>query len=85
MRTFKTSDKYRVQTRYVNPPPVAAHSGRSHRWVDTSAHPTRGDANKVRQPHQRVIKICTPSEGALCMDVQAYQGRRFNIITDHDK
>ena len=77
MAQMTARDKYRVQTRYANPPEVAAHSGKTHKWVDVSAHHTLSDAKRVVLPHQRIIKLCTPSEGALRMDAQ---GRRFNIF-----
>lgn len=81
---MKNSDKYRVQTRYNNPAPVVAHSGKLYRWIDSAAFHTLGDAKSARRADQRIIKICTPSEGALLIDRGAYLGRRFNVIISAD-
>lgn len=78
--TMSNEDKYRVQTRYDNPEAIVQHSGKQHRWIDASAHHTKSEAQRACRPDQRVIKLCTPSEGALLMDTGAYRGRRFNII-----
>jgi hypothetical protein len=73
------ADKYIVQTRYNNPEPVVLHSRKLYVWADSSRHHTLSEAKKVRAPHQRIIKLTTPSEGALSMDSR---GRRFNAVVD---
>lgn len=78
------SDKYRVQTRYNNPPAIVERSGRLYRWVDSAAFHTLNQAKAARRADQRIIKICTPSEGALLVDRGAYPGRRFNVIVEPD-
>lgn len=75
-------NKYRVQQKYANPEAVREHSGKTHRWVDLSTHRTKGEANRARLPHQRVIKVCTKSEPAWAVDSGAYPGRRFDVITE---
>lgn len=81
---MRAADKYRVQTRYDNPP-VVAHSGKLHRWIDSSAHHTLSEAKKARAAHQRIIKIAVPSEGAMLVDRGAYPGRRFNVVIEAEK
>lgn len=80
MANMINADKYRVQARYENPAEIVAHSGKTHRWIDRSAHHTKSLAKASRGEGQRIIKICTPSEVALMQDTGAYRGRRFNII-----
>lgn len=76
---MSNSEKYRVQTRYANPEAVVAFTGTTHKWVDSASFRTLNEAKKVVRPDQRVIKLCTPSEGALRVDGQ---GRRFNTYVD---
>ena len=80
---FSNRSNYRVQRKVANPEPVAKRSGISHRWIDVSEHQTKSEANRVRQIGQRVIKICSPSEGALLMSKT--DGRRYNLVTEAEK
>ncbi len=80
---MSNKSNYRVQTRYENPPAVASHSGKTHVWVDVSEHPSKLQANRVRTPEQRVIKICSKSEGASLVS-RRYPGRRYNVVTSPD-
>lgn len=76
------ADKYRVQTRFANPPEIAAHTGKTHKWVDVAAFHTLSEAKKACALEQRVIKLCTKSEGALLID---RAGRRFNVCVSPAK
>lgn len=84
---FKASDKYRVQAQYANPEAVVRHSGKLHRYIDVYASHTLSEAKAWMKTYTtdravRIIKIATPSEGALRLDIQAYKGRRFNIMVE---
>jgi hypothetical protein len=81
---MSAADKYRVQSRVENPEAVRLHTGKTHKWVDVSAHRTLSAAKQARSADQRVIQICTPSQGALLVDTGAYRGRRFNVVVSAD-